>query len=151
MKLKVWIDGKGWLEENNKTTPVVIWRDGVYEVAIETSDREMLGAKFTICPSVGMLDSDGNEIFEGDIIVVTNAAGERMTGEIVDYRGGYWLKTKDVMYPVMFVAKMLENDGLSADVVGTVFENRELLYGQGGNDDNNERVLVEQRMLFRDG
>jgi uncharacterized phage protein (TIGR01671 family) len=84
---------------------------------IESDDRYII-QEFT-----GLLDKNGKEIFEGDILQHTKADGTKIIKGYVEFlRGGYRVVRKelDTTWPLLGYAK-------NCEVIGNIFENTNLL------------------------
>lgn len=93
---------------------------GWYEI-----DSETVG-QFT-----GLLDNNGERIFEGDIVVYDNtpynAFGHRVTGEIVWHKCAWRLKYKEYGATYYYALGSEDFFGVKSEVIGNIHDNPELL------------------------
>jgi uncharacterized phage protein (TIGR01671 family) len=91
----------------------VDWQSGIYDGAYHLREQ------FT-----GLLDRNGKEVFEGDIIRAECEPNGQKHDQVVEYKDcGYWF-TEDFgmdYYPP------LKDDDIEIEVLGNIYENPELL------------------------
>ena len=81
----------------------------------------------TLMQSTGLFDKNGQEIFEGDIIVAMSQ-GVKAIGEVKRRIDGYWL-----MYPALqhgelwHIVENVDTGETGVEVVGNIYENPELV------------------------
>lgn len=80
-----------------------------------------------VMQSTGLLDVNGKEIFEGDIIVAMSQ-GVKVIGEVKRRIDGYWL-----MYPawqhgeLWHIVENVDTGETGVEVIGNIYENPELV------------------------
>lgn len=93
----------------------------------EISFDEVPASDFILMQSTGMFDKNGNEIFEGDIVVAMSQ-GVKAIGEVKRRIDGYWL-----MYPAWqhgefwHIVKNVDTGETGVEIIGNIYENPELL------------------------
>lgn len=118
---------RAWDKERNKWLDDASWLghfDDFYFTDInsvfEDFDKDIVLMQFT-----GLLDKNGREIYEGDIV---DAPGHYGVGQVlwgVDHDGGWVLKDKPNSIPGAFFLGHIPDSDM--EVIGNIYENPELL------------------------
>ena len=93
----------------------------------EIAFDEVPASDFILMQSTGLKDKNGNEIFEGDIVVAMSQ-GVKAIGEVKRRIDGYWL-----MYPAWqhgefwHIVKNVDTGETGVEVIGNIWEDGELL------------------------
>lgn len=118
------LDGKGWVcgyfyEENGNT------------YIIENRQKEnMLNRNITyqvdpstVCQFTGLKDCEGNEIWEGDILLNTNS-GSQYTVMYSDYGGAFFIRKIRTVNDDMYLFELSDVDNCIAfiEVIGNKFD-----------------------------
>jgi len=80
-------------------------------------DNENFGVKFNLMQYTGLLDKNGNEIYEGDIIKITLA--DRYINREVKFTNGSFKFGKERIW--------LDLEEEFKEIIGNIYENQELL------------------------
>lgn len=82
--------------------------------------------KFVLMQFTGLLDKNGKEIYEGDIVMANTPYCTKDPKEIVwdDKRAGFFMKADFVAYDPKNLHKL---SGFKMEVIGNIYENPELL------------------------
>ena len=99
----------------------LIFKQGSYDVAI---DRDAVDES-TVCQFTGLLDKNGKEIYEGDILEVS----DEMYAKVV------WNKEKasfeyEYLYPTQIANTFYELNMPYLSIVGNIHDNPELMKGE---------------------
>ena len=94
----------------------------------EIAFDEVPASDFILMQSTGLLDKNGNKIFEGDIVKY-KAGGDTFTEEVAHDKNLAGFGVKDADANIIFTfGELAEEIGLSSlEVVGNIYENPELL------------------------
>ncbi len=126
---------RAWLKEEKRMTDVheMTFIDGeVYLISDITGFYAY--EEFKLMQSTGLKDKNGKEIFEGDIVRYkydnTNTFTEAVTYDEV--LGGFGLEDNDALGGCVFTFGELSEDidFSSFEIVGSIYENPELLEGE---------------------
>ncbi|MFM0760853.1 YopX family protein [Streptococcus suis] len=102
---------------------------------MEQLHRDLIGAVpieqsgLIVMQSTGLFDKNGQEIFEGDIIVAMSQ-GVKAIGEVKRRIDGYWL-----MYPswqhgeLWHIVENVDTGETGVEIIGNIYENPELMEG----------------------
>ncbi len=118
------LDGKGWVcgyfyEENGNTYIIenrqkesMLNRNITYQVAPST-----------VCQFTGLEDCEGNEIWEGDILLNTNS-GSQYTVMYSDYGGAFFIRKIRTVNDDMYLFELSDVDNCIAfiEVIGNKFD-----------------------------
>lgn len=95
--------------------------DGSTSVPLKFEDKRN-GEDVVLMQSTGLLDKNGKEIFEGDIVLVLDSP---YTVFYDNERGSYRLKPHDDRWNVDYMSNF--SHGGNFEVVGNIYENKEQL------------------------
>ena len=121
---------RAWTEEGKAMYyGVYPFKDGTLLLSYdEIAFDEVPASDFILTQSTGLLDKNGNKIFEGDIVKY-EAGCNTVTEEVVYDKNLAGFGVKDADANIIFTfGELAEEIGLSSlEVVGNIYENPELL------------------------
>ena len=121
---------RAWTEEGKAMYyGVYPFKDGTLLLSYDgIAFDEVPASDFILMQSTGLLDKNGNEIFEGDIVKY-EAGCNTVTEEVVYDKNLAGFGVKDADANIIFTfGELAEEIGLSSlEVVGNIYENPELL------------------------
>lgn len=116
---------RAWDEETKTMNGMAeIYRNRNQEIELRPRDENII-----LMPSTGLVDKNGKEIFEGDVIstYTDNLVIKRdnLLGFYVEVgeKRNYFAETVDVEYLDLFA----KDFGVAVEIIGNIYENKELL------------------------
>lgn len=98
--------------------------------------------RFVITQSTGLVDRNGKEIFEGDIVEIKENDGRRVSYKIIKYSKYNVAFYYTNMNSKTFYASFTEIDeGFNVEVIGNIYENEELLKKEDYYIDKNGKII----------
>jgi len=123
---------RAWLPKEPESEEYIVEYEMCYDLAFEDYEpiNDLLNGVNNLMQYTGLKDKNGIEIYEGDIISVSNNYVLIGNCEIVWKGCGFWFKVVDFTsetYENLFV---YDEAGYALKVIGNIYENPELLKRQ---------------------
>lgn len=115
------------------------WEYGAPELSELT---EKATDKYILMQSTGLIDKNGKEIFEGDIVEIKENDGRRVSYKIIKYSKYDVAFYYTNMNSKTFYASFTEIDeNFNVEVIGNIYENEELLKKEDYYIDKNGKII----------
>lgn len=120
------LDGKGWVEGSLiRSTAGIKERAYIVDNFSSMSDYGVIGIDpSTICQFTGLKDCEGNEVWEGDVLLNTNS-GSQYTVMYSDYGSAFFIRKNKTVDNDMYLFELSDVDKCIAffEVIGNKFDN----------------------------
>lgn len=109
---------------------LIIWSGNVYandnsKLKVDNLKGWNIDEKY-LMQSIGLKDKNGNEIFEGDIVVAMSQ-GVKAIGEVKRRIDGYWLMYPGSMESFWHIVKNVDTGETGVEIIGNIYDNPELV------------------------
>lgn len=120
------LDGKGWVEGILiRSTTGIKERAYIVDNFSSMSDYSVIGVDpSTVCQFTGLEDCEGNEVWEGDVLLNTNS-GSQYTVMYSDYGRAFFIRKNKTVNNDMYLFELSDVDKCIAffKVIGNKFDN----------------------------
>lgn len=132
IKFRAWFDGPKLmgnvveLKGSNRTNyDANMWGEAIAEVWINGRQQFYSGYNFKLLEFTGLLDKNGKEIFEGDVIEAIDSNGERVRHKVSFFDAGFTVFNLNFFNESKIDNKWVHEFGFR--VIGNIYESPELL------------------------
>ncbi len=105
------LDGKGWVEGSLiRSTTGIKERAYIVDNFSSMSDYSVIGVDpSTVCQFTGLKDCEGNEVWEGDVLLNTNS-GSQYTVMYSDYGSAFFIRKNKTVNDDMYLFELSDVD-----------------------------------------
>ena len=105
------LDGKGWVEGSLiRSTAGIKERAYIVDSFSSMSDYSVIGVDpSTVCQFTGLKDCEGNEVWEGDVLLNTNS-GSQYTVMYSDYGSAFFIRKNKTVNDDMYLFELSDVD-----------------------------------------